>query len=1153
MLERLIDWSARNRLLVGLLTLLIAALGAWATLTTPIDALPDLSDVQVVVRTEYPGQGPQIVEEQVTYPLTSALLSVPYAKTVRGYSMFGTSFVYVIFEDGTDMYWARSRVLEYLSQIQDRLPDDASPALGPDATGVGWVYQYSLRDTTGAHDLAQLRSIQDFYLKTELQAVEGVAEIATVGGFQKQYQVVVDPQRLAAYGIPIGHVGMALKRSNRDVGGRLLELGEREFIVRGKGYLRGLDDIRNVVVKAEGGTAVTVGQVAEVRVGPEIRRGIAEVNGEGEVVGGIVVMRYGENAQATIDRVKARIAELEAGLPEGVEIVTEYDRSGLIGRAVDTLTAKIWEELLVVALIVILFLLHVRSAFVAVVTVPIGILVALGVMRLLGINANIMSLGGIAIAIGVMVDASLVMVENAHKHIERAREAKGRRASAGGTAPPGPPIDPALVGGPPSGDGAGTPTSGASGLAARVRAWFGRAQRRLDRVGGGTPDLTEGERLHAVIEAAKEVGPSLFFSLLIVTVSFLPVFTLEQVEGRLFRPLALTKTFSMAAAAILAVTLVPALMAVFVKGRIRREDENPIARFFILTYRPLIRGTLRHPRAVLAGSALLLALTLLPVQRMVLGRTVVPFPQIGSEFMPSLWEGDILYMPTTLPGVSPQEAKDILQRTDRIIATFPEVERVFGKIGRAETATDPAPLSMIETTIILKPEEAWRPGVTRQSLTAEMDAALDFPGLTNAWTMPIKTRIDMLATGIKTPVGVKIAGEDLAVLERLGREVERAVADLPGTRSAYAERVMGGSFLDVEVDRVAAARYGLTSGDVQDVLQAAVGGMNVTTTVEGLERYPVNVRYPQGLRDDLPALRQVLVSTPAGAQVPLGELATFQFAQGPPMIKSENARPNAWVFVDLTDDADIGTYVQTARARVAEAVVLPPGYSLKWSGQYEYMERANRRLAVLVPITLALVFLLLFLHFRSAGEALLLMVPLPFALIGAVWLMFALGYNFSIAVGVGLIAVAGLAAETAIVMHVYLDEAVKRYRREGRLTSVPRLKAALEEGAVDRVRPKLMTVFTTIIGLVPVMIGTSTGSEVMKRIATPMVGGLITSTVLTLIVVPALYAVVQGWTLRHELREHPDAEPGSGSGPGPALAFEPLAPDASTHDSHPTR
>jgi len=1081
MLERLIEWSARNRLLVGILTALVAGLGAWATLNTPVDAIPDLSDVQVIVRTEFLGQGPQIVEEQVTYPLTSALLSVPFAKTVRGYSMFGTSFVYVIFEDGTDLYWARSRVLEYLSQIQNRLPEGVSPALGPDATGVGWIYQYSLRDTTGTYDLAQLRSVQDFYLKYELQAVKGVSEVASLGGFQKQYQVVVDPQRMAAYGVTINHVRMALQRSNRDVGGRLLELGEREYIVRGKGYLRGVEDIRNVGLRAEGGVAVTIGDVAQVRLGPEIRRGIADVNGEGEVVAGIVIMRYGENAQATIERVKTRLAELAPGLPPGVEVVTEYDRSALIGRAVHTLTTKIWQELLVVAFIVLIFLLHVRSAFVALVTIPIGILMSLGVMYLLGINANIMSLGGIAIAIGVMVDASLVMVENAHKHIERLTAAKGEGAS-----------------------------------------------------------LTDGERIHAVIEAAKEVGPSLFFSLLIVTVSFLPVFTLEQVEGRLFRPLAFAKTFSMAAASILAVTLVPALMVTFVKGRIRSEAENPVARFFIWVYRPLIRKTLRYPVVVLFIAFGLLLATALPVQQMLVGRTVIPFPQIGSEFMPPLWEGDLLYMPSTLPGVSPQEAKEILQRTDRIIASFPEVERVFGKIGRAETATDPAPLSMIETIVILKPEDEWREGLTREDLIGELNRAVDLPGLTNAWTMPIKTRIDMLATGIKTPVGIKIAGPDLTILERLGREVEAAVRDLPGTRSAFAERIMGGSFLDIEVDRFAAARYGLTSGDVQDVLQAAIGGINATTTVEGLERYSVNVRYPQELRDDLPALRQVLVPTPSGAQIPLGQLASFRFAQGPPMIKSENARPNAWVFVDLEEGADVGSYVQRAREAVEARVVLPPGYSLKWSGQYEYMERANRRLAILVPVTLAIIFLLLFLHFRSVRDAFLLMIPLPFAMIGAVWLILVLGFNFSIAVGVGIIAVTGLAAETAIVMYVYLKEAVQRYQREGRLTTKTQLNAALEEGAVNRVRPLLMTVFTTIIGLMPVMIGHETGSEIMKRIAAPMVGGLVTAAILTLIVLPALYAVVHRWTLRNQLdAERLSDKPSPISANNPASTTQP--------------
>ncbi|MEM1094685.1 MAG: CusA/CzcA family heavy metal efflux RND transporter [Bacteroidota bacterium] len=1049
MIANLIAWSAENRLLVLVATGLLAVAGAWATLNTPVDAIPDLSDVQVIVKTEYAGQGPQIVEEQVTYPLATAMLSVPYAKTVRGYSMFGTSFVYILFEDGTDLYWARSRVLEYLSQVSARLPEAATPALGPDATGVGWIYQYSLRDTTGTYDLAQLRSVQDFFLRYELQAVEGVAEVATIGGFERQVQVIVDPQRLSSYRIPVGHVAEALRRSNQDVGGRVLELGDREFIVRGKGYLRGLDDVRAVVLRADGGTPLTVGDVATVQLGPDLRRGIAEVNGEGEVVGGIVVMRAGENAQRTIDRVKGRLAELEAGLPPGVEVVTEYDRSTLIDGAIQSLTATLWKELLVVALVVVLFLLHLRSAFVALITVPVGILLALAAMYLLGINANIMSLGGIAIAIGVMVDASLVMVENAHKHIERL-EARDEGAA----------------------------------------------------------------RFHAVISAAQEVGPSLFFSLLIVTVSFLPVFALGEVEGRLFRPLALTKTFAMAAAALLAVTLVPALIVTLVKGRIRSEQANPISRLCIAVYRPLLRGTLRHPVAVLGVGFALLVATVLPIQRLLLGTAYVPFPQVGSEFMPPLWEGDLLYMPTTLPGLSTQQAKALLQQTDRIIATFPEVERVFGKVGRAETATDPAPMTMIETVITLKPEQAWRPGLTRDALVAEMDAAIQFPGLTNAWTMPIKTRIDMLATGIRTPVGVKIAGPDLRVLEALGTQVEQAVRTVEGTRSVYAERVMGGAFLDIAVDRAEAARYGITSGDVQQVIQTAIGGTEATEVVEGLERYGVLVRYPRALRSDLPALRQVLVPTPSGAQLPLGQLATFTLADGPPMIKSENARPNAWVYVDLQPEADVGSYVQRAREAVTAQVDLPPGYSLRWSGQYEYLERANARLAVLVPLTLVVIFLLLLVHFRNAAEALLLMIPLPFALVGAVWLMLALGYNFSIAVGVGLIAVAGLAAETGIVMHVYLDEALARFRRDGRLSTRADVHAALEEGAVDRLRPKLMTVVTTLLALLPILYGTGVGTEVMQRIATPMIGGLVTSTIHTLIMIPALYAVLHTRRLR---------------------------------------
>lgn len=1053
MIEKLIEWSAKNRLLVILLTLLIAVAGMWATLNTPVDALPDLSDVQVIIKTEYPGQAPQIIEEQITYPLATAMLSVPHANTVRGYSMFGDSYVYVIFEDGTDMYWARSRVLEYLNYVSDQLPAGVKPAIGPDATGVGWVYQYSLVDTTGNLDLAQLRSLQDFFLKYELQAVEGVSEVATIGGFEKQYQVTVDPQKLAAYGVSIMDVRTAIERSNRDVGGRLVEMGEREYVVRGKGYLRGVEDIRSIPLRAtSGGTPVTIGDVAYVGIGPEIRRGIADKNGEGEVVGGIVVMRYGENAQRVIEQVKARLAELAPGLPEGVQVVPEYDRSALIQEAVSTLTSKIWEELAVVALIVIVFLLHVRSAFVALVTVPVGILISLLAMYLLDINANIMSLGGIAIAIGVMVDASLVMVENAHKHLERL--------------PPG-----------------------ANGIQ---------------------------NRNQAILAAAKEVGPSLFFSLLIVTVSFLPVFTLEQVEGRMFRPLALTKTFSMAAASVLAVTLVPALMMIFIKGRIRSEGENPVSQFFIRAYRPIVRWALNHARTVLIAGFGVLFLTVLPAQRLILGTIIVPFPQIGSEFMPALNEGDLLYMPTTLPGVSPQKAKEILQQTDRIIASFPEVESVFGKAGRAETATDPAPLDMIETTIVLKPESEWREGMTTEKLIEEMNAAIRIPGLTNAWTMPIKTRTDMLATGIKTPVGVKIAGPNLTTLQHLGQQVEAALRDVEGTASVYAERVMGGSYLDFEIDRAAAARYGLTTGDVQDVIMSAIGGVEATTTVEGLERYSVNVRYPRELRDDLNSLRNVLVPTTTGAQVPLGQLAELRITEGPSMIKSEDARPNAWVYVDLEQGTDIGSYVDRAGEAVREHVQLPSGYSIKWSGQFEYMERANRRLQMLIPLTLAIVFILLFLHFKSATEALLLMIPLPFAVVGAVWLMVLLDFEMSIAVGVGLIAVAGLAAETGIVMHVYLDEALKRYRREGRLTSHSNLLRALEEGAVDRVRPKLMTVLTTIIGLLPVMFGTEVGIEVTKRIATPMVGGLVTSTIHTLVMIPAIYAVVHGIRMRKE-------------------------------------
>ncbi|MDQ7039668.1 MAG: CusA/CzcA family heavy metal efflux RND transporter [Rhodothermus sp.] len=1057
MLERIIEGSMRNRQLVLMLAILLAALGVWATLNIPIDAIPDISDVQVVIRTEYPGQAPQIVEDQVTYPLATAMLAVPGARTVRGYSMFGTSFVYIIFEDGTDMYWARSRVLEYLNQVAGTLPEGAKPAIGPDATSVGWIFEYSLVDTTGRHDLADLRTIQDFFLKYELQSIPGVSEVATVGGFVKQYQIVVDPQKLLAYGIPLSHVRMAIQRSNREVGARLLELGEREFIVRGRGYIQGLDDLRQIPLKAKDGTVITLDDVATIRHGPEIRRGIAERNGEGEVVGGIVIMRYGENALRVIERVKARLAELQASLPEGVTINIEYDRSRLIRDAVRTVTLKLWQQLAVVALIVFVFLLHVRSAFVALVSVPLGALTALLIMYLLGVNANIMSLGGIAVAIGVMVDASLVMVENAFKHLEQAR------------------------------------------------------------LKAGTSQLPASERLRVLLASAREVGPSMFFSLLIVTISYLPVFALQQVEGRLFRPLAMTTTFSMAAASVLAVTLIPALMVLFVRGRIRTEHQNPLARFFAWAYRPIIRYTLRHPWRIVLGSVLLLGLTLLPVQRLMLGRVYVDFPQIGSEFMPPLNEGDLLYMPTTLPGISPQKAKELLQQTDRIIKSFPEVKSVFGKAGRAETATDPAPLSMFETIIILKDPSEWRPGMTLDRLIEEMDRALRIPGLTNAWTMPIKTRVDMLATGIKTPVGIKIVGPDLPTLEEIGAHLEQVLRQVPGTRSVYAERAMGGSYLDVVVDRAEAARYGLTVGDVLEIVQTAIGGMNVTTTIEGLERYPVLVRYPRDLRDNLPALRQVLVPTPSGAQVPLGQLARFELVEGPPLIKSENARPNAWVYIDLEQGVDIGSYVQQAQEIVAREVSLPPGYSLVWSGQYEYMERAARRLRFLVPLTIGIVFLLLLIHFRSLRETLLLMATLPMAAIGAVWLMSILSFNMSVAAAVGYIAVAGLAAETGVVMQAFLSDTIARYRREGRLTSLAALQAALEEGASRRVRPLLMTVSTSLIGLLPVMFGSETGAEVMKRLAAPMVGGLFSAAALTLVVIPALNMIIHRIRLRKEL------------------------------------
>ncbi len=1063
MIGRVIEACIRNKLLTLLLTLLAAGAGLYAVADTPLDAIPDLSDVQVIIFTEYPGQAPQVVEDQVTFPLSTAMLAVPFARAVRGYSFFGLSFVYVIFEDGTDMYWARSRVLEYLNYAGDRLPSGVRPRLGPDATGVGWVYEYALVDTSGRRDLAELRSIQDWYLRYELTSVPGVAEVASIGGFVKQYQVTVDPNKLVAYGIPLQQVGAAIRRSNNDVGGRLIELAETEFMVRGLGYIESLEDIRNVPVSAGlSGTPVRVRDVATVSVGPELRRGLAEWNGEGEVAGGIVVMRYGENALEVIDAVKEKLAALEAGLPEGVVVETAYDRSGLIRRAVGHLQEKLIEECLVVAAVCALFLLHFRSAFAAVFTLPVGILVSFIVMWGQGINANIMSLGGIAIAVGAMVDAGIVQIENAHRHLERDRGRKGH--------------------------------------------W------------------------EIIADASKEVGPALFYSLLIVTLSFLPVFTLEQQEGRLFKPLAYTKTYAMAAAAILSITVVPVLIGFCLRGRIVREERNPLNRFLVRGYVPVLGWLLRHKAAVLAAAAAVVFVSLFPFRSAVADRfadrpgsfahqalqrlqRLFPLEMIGSEFMPPLYEGDLLYMPTTLPGVSVSKARELLQQTDRIIRSFPEVENVFGKVGRAETATDPAPLSMIETTITLRPQEEWRPGMTPEKLVEELDAAVRFPGLTNSWTMPIKTRIDMLSTGIKTPVGIKVAGDDLQTLEEVGRRIEQVMREIPGTASVYAERVAGGNYIDFEIDREEAARYGLTVGDVQDVILSAMGGVNVTYTVEGRERYPVNLRYGRELRDNLPALQRVLVATPSGAQVPMAQLADLRIRKGPPGIKSENARLNAWVYVDIRD-ADVGTYVERARQVVGEQVDLPPGTSLVWSGQYEYMERAQRRLSIVVPVTLAIIFLLLYLNFRSVTESLIVMFTLPFALVGGIWFIYLLGYNMSVAVGVGFIALAGVSAELGVVMLTYLDQALESRRRDGRLDSSGDLVAAVIEGASRRVRPIFMTVGSTVGGLLPIMWASGTGSQVMKRIAAPMVGGLATATLLVLLVLPAVYALWRGLELR---------------------------------------
>ncbi len=1032
MLEKIIDWSIANRFLVIIGAVFVTLWGIYALSNTPLDAIPDLSDVQVIIYTEYPGQAPQVVEDQVTYPINTQMLAVPFAQNVRGYSFFGFSLVYVIFEDGTDLYWARSRVLEYLNYVSSQLPSGVSPTLGPDATGVGWAFMYTL--TSKEQNLAELRSIQDWFLKYELTSVDGVSEVASVGGFVKQYQITVDPNKLRAYNIPISRIRSAVQRSNNDVGGRVLEMAETEFMVRGLGYIRDVEDIRNIVLRVdEKSTPLLIKDVATVQVGPDIRRGLAELNGEGEAVGGIVVVRSGANAYEVIQRVKAKIEELEQGLPDDVEIQTVYDRSNLIERSVETLQEKLLEEGLAVALVCILFLMHLRSSLVAIMTLPLAVMMAFIMMSYQGITANIMSLGGIAIAIGAMVDAAIIMIENAHKHIERDRGKK--------------------------------------------------------------------DQWQIIGDAAKEVGPTLFFALLVITVSFVPVFTLEAQEGRLFKPLAFTKTYSMAAASVLAVTLVPVLMGYWIRGRILPEGLNPLSRVLTWIYDPILHLLLRFRWAVLA---LTLAM---------LGLTWFPYSRLGSEFMPPLWEGDLMYMPTTLPGVSITKAREILQQTDKIIRSFPEVETVFGKIGRAETATDPAPLSMIETTITLKPESEWRAGVTPDDLISEMNDAIRFPGVTNAWVMPIKTRIDMLSTGIKTPVGVKITGPDLAVLEELGQQIEAAVGQVPGTLSVYSERVMGGNYLDFEIDREAIARYGLTVGDVQDVIQSAIGGMNITTTVEGLERYPVNLRYSRELRDSPEALRQILVPTPAGQQVPLGFLADLEIKKGPPAIKTENSRPSAWVYVDLAN-IDIGTYVAMAQRAVAEQVEVPAGYNIAWSGQYEYMVRAEQRLMIVIPMTLLIIFMIIYLNTRSVIETLIVLLSLPLSLVGAFWLLYLLDYNLSIAVWVGIIALAGLAAETGVVMLLYLDVAYNDAVREGRMRNKKDLVDAIYHGAVTRLRPKIMTASVIMAGLIPIMWSSGTGADVMKRIATPMVGGVVTSVVLVLGVYPVIYYILKGWRLK---------------------------------------
>ena len=1030
MIAAVIRWSIRNRPLVLIVTAFLVVAGILSMRATPVDALPDLSDVQVIIKTSYPGQAPKVVEDQVTYPLTTAMLAVPKAVSVRGFSFFGDSYVYVVFEDGTDLYWARSRVLEYLNQVSPELPETARPALGPDATGVGWIFQYALVDRSGRHDIADLRSLQDWFLKYELQAVPGVAEVATIGGMLREYQVVVDPDRLRAHSISLAALKSALRDGNRETGGAVVEMAEAEYMVRASGYLGGVEDLANVPVGVNAqGTPLRLADLADIRVGPQIRRGIADLDGEGEVTGGVIVMRWGGNAAQTIARVKQKLEALEPGLPDGVEIVTTYDRSQLIERAVETLNTKLIQEFLIVASICAVFLLHLRSSLIVVLSLPVGILAAFVVMRWQGINANIMSLGGIAIAIGVMVDSAIVMIENVHKRLER-------------------------------------------------------------------EPMTATNRWQIVGDAATEVGRPLFFSLLITTLSFLPVFTLEAQEGRLFTPLVLTKTYAMAAAALISVTLVPVLMGYFIRGRMRPEQANPINRALLAVYRPVIDRVIRFPRLTLLAAACLVVVSLWPLGR------------LGTEFMPALDEGDLMYMPTTDPGLSVDKARAILQQTNKLIRTVPEVERVFGKIGRADTATDPAPLTMIETTIKLKPRSEWREGLTPDGLRRELDRVVRVPGLKNVWVMPIKTRIDMLATGVKTPLGIRISGPELDEIERIGRDIEAVLAGLPGTASVFAERVAGGRYVDIEINRLAASRFGLNVSDVHDVVGLAIGGMDVTRSVEGRERYPISLRYPQRVRDSIERLRLLPVVTPAGAHIALGDVADIAVAGGPPVIKSENARISGWVYIDI-NGRDLGAYVAEAQRAIAAAIELPAAYSLDWSGQYEYLLRAKERLSIVGPLTLAVIVLLLYLNFRSFAQVAIVIGTLPLAFAGGIWLLYLLDYELSVAVGVGFIALAGVAVEIGVVMLAYLDQAFRRHAETGRV-SIETVRQAVIDGALRRLRPIVMTVTATIGGLLPIMFGGGTGSEVMRRIAAPMVGGMVSATLLTLVVIPALYLLWRG-------------------------------------------